>query len=101
MTAERHYFVLVNRHQFDTGRVLAPQDLGGVALHLLVEGEHVGDLTAVRQDAAMNYGQIAVENLAGGILTGRLIDLGDILGWAIERGYLEDPDRFKYEDCPL
>jgi hypothetical protein len=35
-------------------------------------------------------GIVLVQNQAGGILTGREIQLDDIIGWAIEHGYLED-----------
>jgi hypothetical protein len=56
---------------------------------------HVDDLGTVYENAAANGSQIAVASRAHTLLTGRLINLEDILCWAIKHGYLDASDRFK------
>jgi hypothetical protein len=96
--AEQRYFIPISRRQLELSLMLKPDNLGDIYLHLLVEGVHIDDLKAVYENATANGAQIAVESRAHTLLTGRLINLEDILCWAIKHGYLDDPERFKYED---
>jgi hypothetical protein len=63
-----------------------------IHIHFLKEGEGIGlhgDFDQLNE-LTDRKGVVVVQNQAGGIITGREIYLDDIVGWAIEHGYLED-----------
>jgi len=67
-----------------------------IHIHFLKEGEGVGfhgDFDGLMDTTDHETGTVVVQNMAGGIITGREIQLDDIVGWAIQHGFLEDLDR--------
>jgi hypothetical protein len=98
--AKQHYFIPIRDRDFDGPLFSKSEALAHVDLRLLVEGVHVDDVQAVIVDTCRNYGQTVLPSRTGGVVTGRLIQLWDILYWAIEHGYLDDPERYRYEDFP-
>jgi hypothetical protein len=60
-----------------------------VHVHLLIQGPYDDDGEKVIETAFGNDGRVVVQSKAGAVIAGRVIDLPDIIGWAIQSGYLE------------
>ena len=83
---ERNYFLLIHAHEL-VGRVDVSEPNGDIGkVGVLVEGVHDIDF----EEVLRGEGRVVVESQAHTIITGRALDLADLLAWAIERGYLEE-----------
>jgi hypothetical protein len=80
-----HHAVIIAANQRPDGKE--------IRVYFLKEGEGIGfqgDFDDIEAMTDYETGTVVVQNLAGGIITGREIQLEDIVGWAIEHG----PARF-------